>query len=96
MRRVGGVEAAQDLARDGRGKQFDPMLAELICADGELILAGLDEADSWQAVVAAEPTLAVVLSGERFDAALAAIANFIDLKSPYFLGHSAAVAELVA
>jgi DNA-binding CsgD family transcriptional regulator len=46
-------------------------------------------------VVGAEPALAVMLSGERLDAALAAIANFIDLKSPYFLGHSTAVAELV-
>src|SRR5919197_1062926 len=86
----------EDLARDRRGKQFDPVLAELICADGDLILSGLDDVDTWQAVVAAEPALAVVLSGERFDAALAAIAKFIDLKSPYFLGHSAAVAELVA
>jgi HD-GYP domain-containing protein (c-di-GMP phosphodiesterase class II) len=94
--RVGGVEGAKDLARDRRGKQFDPVLAELICADGDLILSGLDDVDTWQAVVAAEPALAVVLSGERFDAALAAIAKFIDLKSPYFLGHSAAVAELVA
>jgi HD-GYP domain-containing protein (c-di-GMP phosphodiesterase class II) len=94
--RVGGVKAARDLARDRRGKQFDPALADLICADGDLILSGLDEVDTWQAVVTAEPALAVVLSGERFDAALAAIANFIDLKSPYFLGHSAAVAGLVA
>jgi HD-GYP domain-containing protein (c-di-GMP phosphodiesterase class II) len=94
--RVGGVEAAKDLARERGGKQFDPVLAELMCADGDLILSGLEEVDTWQAVVAAEPALAVVLSGERFDAALAAIANFIDLKSPYFLGHSSAVAALVA
>ena len=94
--RVGGVEAAKDLARERGGKQFDPVLAERLCADGDLILSGLEEADSWQAVVAAEPALAVVVSGERFDAALAAIADFIDLKSPYFLGHSSAVAALVA
>ena len=67
-----------------------------MCADGDLLLSGLDDVDTWQAVVAAEPALAVVLSGERFDAALAAIATFIDLKSPYFLGHSIAVAELAA
>jgi HD-GYP domain-containing protein (c-di-GMP phosphodiesterase class II) len=94
--RVGGVDAAKALARDRAGKQFDPMLADLVCADGDLLLSGLDEVDTWQAVVAAEPALAVVLSGERFDAALAAIATFIDLKSPYFLGHSIAVAELAA
>ena len=40
--------------------------------------------------------MAILLSGERFDAALLAIANFIDLKSPYFLGHARAVSELAA
>src|SRR4029077_17439596 len=94
--RVGGVDAAKALARDRGGKQFDPTLADLVCADGDLLLSGLDDVDTWQAVVAAEPALAVVLSGERFDSALAAIATFIDLKSPSFLGHSIAVAELAA
>ena len=47
-------------------------------------------------MIDAEPALAVVLAGERFDAALLAIANFVDLKSPYFLGHARAVAELAA
>jgi HD-GYP domain-containing protein (c-di-GMP phosphodiesterase class II) len=94
--RVGGVEAAQSLARERRGGQFDPALCDLIASDRELILSGLDEADSWAAVVDAEPALAVVLSGERFEKALTAIANFIDLKSPYFLGHSTSVADLVA
>jgi HD-GYP domain-containing protein (c-di-GMP phosphodiesterase class II) len=93
--RVGGVEAAKELARERAGKQFDPALADVMVADGELILAGLDDVATWQAVVEAEPALAVVLSGDRFDAALGAIANFIDLKSPYFLGHATAVAELV-
>jgi HD-GYP domain-containing protein (c-di-GMP phosphodiesterase class II) len=37
-----------------------------------------------------------VLSDDQCDSALLAIANFIDLKSPYTLGHSAAVAELAA
>jgi HD-GYP domain-containing protein (c-di-GMP phosphodiesterase class II) len=94
--RVGGVEAAMKLARERGGTQFDPDLAGLMCVDGKLILSGLDHVDTWNAVVAAEPALAVVVSGERLDAALIAIANFIDLKSPYFLAHSVAVAELVA
>ncbi len=38
----------------------------------------------------------MVLSGERFDAALEAVANYVDLKSPYFLGHSRAVADLAS
>ena len=59
-----------------------------------MILSGLDAVATWDAVIDAEPALAVMLSGERFDAALLAIANFVDLKSPYFLGHARAVAEL--
>ena len=94
--RAGGVEAAKSLARERADTQFDPELAELICADGEMILAGLDEVETWDAVIDAEPALAVLLSWDRFDAALLAIANFVDLKSPYSLGHSRAVAELAA
>jgi hypothetical protein len=40
--RVGGVEAARKLARARAGKQFDPQLAELMCADADMLLAGLD------------------------------------------------------
>ncbi|HMG98830.1 MAG TPA: HD domain-containing phosphohydrolase, partial [Gaiellales bacterium] len=45
-------------------------------------------------MIDAEPALAVVLSGGQFDAALLAIADFVDLKSPYTLGHARAVADL--
>jgi HD-GYP domain-containing protein (c-di-GMP phosphodiesterase class II) len=93
--RVGGVEAAKELARGRAGKQFDPSLADVICSDAELIFADLDGVGTWDAVIDAEPGLALVLSGEQFDEALLAIANFVDLKSPYTLGHAGAVAELV-
>ena len=63
-------------------------------ADGERLLSDLDAVAAWDAVIDAEPALAVLLSGERLDAALVAIANFVDLKSPYFLGHAQAVADL--
>lgn len=42
----------------------------------------------------AEPALAVEISAEQFDETLVAIANFVDLKSPYTVGHSQAVADL--
>ena len=93
--RVGGVEAAKELARGRAGKQFDPALADLVCSDAELIFADLDGVGTWEAVIDAEPGLALVLSGAQFDDALLAIANFVDLKSPYTLGHAGAVAELV-
>jgi HD-GYP domain-containing protein (c-di-GMP phosphodiesterase class II) len=92
--RVGGVACATELARRRAGRQFDPALAALLCARAEEIFGGLDAVPAWQAVIAAEPALAVELSAEQFDRALAAIANFVDLKSPFTLGHSVAVAEL--
>src|SRR3954447_25335379 len=94
--RTGGVRAAPTLAHDRAGKQFDPNLAELMCDEAEMILSGLDSVETWDAVIEAEPALAVMLSSERFDAALVAVANFVDLKSPYSLGHAGAVAELAA
>jgi HD-GYP domain-containing protein (c-di-GMP phosphodiesterase class II) len=94
--RVGGVEGARKLARDWSGGQFDPVVADLVASDGEAIMSGLDTPATWDAVIEAEPALAVVLSGERFDDALLAVANFVDLKSPYFLGHARAVADLSA
>jgi HD-GYP domain-containing protein (c-di-GMP phosphodiesterase class II) len=92
--RMGGVDAARKLARDWRGGQFDPAVSDLLDRDGEAVLAGLDAVATWDAVIGSEPALAVVLSGERFDEALLAIASFVDLKSPYFLGHSRAVGDL--
>ena len=47
-------------------------------------------------MIDAEPALTVLLSADDFDAALLAIADFVDLKSPYTLGHSRAVADLSA
>jgi HD-GYP domain-containing protein (c-di-GMP phosphodiesterase class II) len=92
--RVGGVEDAKTLARKQRGKQFDPYLCDIVADDGDLILSDLDQARTWDSVIAAEPSLAVTLSGEEIDAALEAVADFIDLKSPYFLGHARALAAL--
>jgi HD-GYP domain-containing protein (c-di-GMP phosphodiesterase class II) len=94
--RVGGVVAAKAMARKRAGKQFDPELVELLCADGEAILADLESVSTWDVVIDSEPALAVVLPDDRFDAALRAIADFVDLKSPYTLGHARAVADLAA
>jgi HD-GYP domain-containing protein (c-di-GMP phosphodiesterase class II) len=94
--RMGGAEAAKRLARERRGGDFDPTVADLVEAEADVILSGLDSVGVWDAVIDAEPALAVVLAGDRVDAALLAIANFVDLKSPYFLGHGRAVSELAA
>ena len=92
--RVSGVPGATALARKRAGKQFDPALVALLCARAEEIFGGLEAVPAWRTVIAAEPALAMELSPDQLDRALAAIANFVDLKSPFTLGHSVAVAEL--
>jgi HD-GYP domain-containing protein (c-di-GMP phosphodiesterase class II)/DNA-binding CsgD family transcriptional regulator len=94
--RLGGIDAALKLAEQRAGLQFDPGLSAALRADPEGILGGLDSVHTWKAVVDAEPALRVNLSGDSFDAALLAIADFVDLKSPYTLGHARAVADLAA
>ena len=94
--RLGGTAAATDMARRRAGRQFDPELAALLGERADQIFDGIDGVGSWAAVIDAEPALSAVLSDDRFDDALAAIANFVDLKSPYTLGHARAVADLAA
>ena len=94
--RMGGAGEACDLALRRSGRQFDPALAEIVATQADQLLAGLDELRTWDAVIDAEPALAIVLPADRFDAALVAIADFVDLKSPYTLGHARAVSELAA
>ena len=92
--RVGGVEAAVSLAARRAARQFDPGLSAMLCAAPAEILGDLEDMPAWSTVIAAEPGLAVELSPPQLDSALTAIANFVDLKSPFTLGHSVAVAAL--
>jgi HD-GYP domain-containing protein (c-di-GMP phosphodiesterase class II) len=92
--RAGGTDAAVAVARQRRGTQFDPQVVDVFVDQAAALFAGLDEASSWDAVLGAEPGRPVRLTGAAFDAALEAIADFTDVKSPYTLGHSRAVADL--
>jgi HD-GYP domain-containing protein (c-di-GMP phosphodiesterase class II) len=92
--RVGGLPGVAAYVQPRAGKQFDPALSKILCEQGGTIFEGLDSVRAWDSVVAQEPALAVQLKEREFDAALLALANFIDLKSPYTLGHAAAVAAL--
>ena len=94
--RVDGIGGATRMARQRRSKQFDPEAVDALLGDAGAILPPVDDASSWSTVVDSEPGLAVRLDDERFDRALEAIATFVDLKSPYFLGHARAVADLAA
>ena len=92
--RAGGPEAAVAVARQRRGTQFDPQVVDVFTGQAASVLAGLDEASSWDAVIGAELARGRRLTGPEFDTALEAIADFTDVKSPYTIGHSRGVADL--
>jgi HD-GYP domain-containing protein (c-di-GMP phosphodiesterase class II) len=94
--RVGGVPAAVGLARRRSGSQFDPGLVGVLVRDADELFDQVDSTRTWPAVISAEPGLHRHLSGSAVDTAVGAIADFVDLKSPYTLGHSRAVADLLA
>ncbi len=87
-----GTDTAVELLRRHAGATLDPKLVEACSALLPELLAGLDE-DPWGAIVAGAPARAR-LTGDALDSALEALGDFADLKSPFFTGHSAAVAEL--
>ncbi len=94
--RLGGHDAADALLSARAGSQFDPNLAALLRRNAVSVFAAVESTSTWEAVIAAEPALRVTLTPDELDAALTGIATFVDLKSPYMLGHSVAVSALAA
>ena len=94
--RAGGIDAAVQVARQRRGTQFDPAIVDLFTAQASQICGGLDEASCWDAVLTAEARPHGARLGDaEVESVLEAIADFTDVKSPYTIGHSIAVAALV-
>ena len=87
-----GTDAAVAAVRRMRGSLFDPALADAWCAVATEQLAVLDEGSSWDTVMSGSSNR--VLTEGEVDAALELLADYADLKSPWFCGHSRGVAEL--
>jgi HD-GYP domain-containing protein (c-di-GMP phosphodiesterase class II) len=95
LRAAFGPEIAQAKLEGRRGGAYEPRLVDRFIAHADALTAGLDAA-TWAAVLALEPAPQAPLSEQEFDAACLAMADFADLKSPYSVGHSRAVAALAA
>jgi HD-GYP domain-containing protein (c-di-GMP phosphodiesterase class II) len=89
--RTAGVDGAVAALRKLGGVVFDPVLVESWCASAPEQLAIL-EADPWEPV--SPPSAHRSLTESELDAALELIADYADLKSPWFCGHSRGVAAL--
>jgi HD-GYP domain-containing protein (c-di-GMP phosphodiesterase class II) len=89
--REGGAEAARAVVARRAGGHLDPALADAFCREATEILAGVDP----DAALAAEPAPHVHVDAGELPRIARGLADFVDLKSPYTLGHSPAVAALV-
>lgn len=96
FQRLGGMDAALNVARERKGAAYAPHLVEVFCAHATTLCAGLEQEPSWEAVLALEPGTHETLTVEQFDQACRAFADFVDIKSTYTLTHSSRVAELAA
>lgn len=93
--RSGGIDAAVALARELGGSQFDPAVANAFAAAAHDVLPAVDTTSTWDDVIGAEPALTRALPPDDLDVALGAIADFIDLKTPYMLGHARGLLQIV-
>ena len=93
LHRRHGLDACIATVRERRGGWFDPQVAEAFAANAEALLDLPD--DVWQLAVAEAPGAQEAVTEAQLDDLVMALGDFVDLKSPYTLGHSRAVAGLV-
>jgi HD-GYP domain-containing protein (c-di-GMP phosphodiesterase class II) len=91
--RRGDWPTVVDVLSHRRGRGYDPAVVDALLADGERWLREIGD-DVCAAVLDAEPGPVLTIGGDNLDGALAALADFADLKSPCFRGHSPGVAAL--
>ena len=94
--RAGGTDAAVEVAQARRGTQFDPAVVDAFCPIAADVLGDPSTESDWHALIAEEPGLQRRLTEDELDAALEAVADFTDLRSPSRAGHSRGVADLGA
>jgi HD-GYP domain-containing protein (c-di-GMP phosphodiesterase class II) len=92
--RLGGIEGAVATARERSGGAYDPKIVELFCRAPEEFMLGSEIESAWDTVLEAEPGPQTVLTDEQVERATRAVADFVDLKSPYTSGHSQGVGDL--
>nr|WP_196771928.1 HD domain-containing phosphohydrolase [Mycobacterium colombiense] len=92
--RTYGVAGAVAMVSARRGGQFDPQVADAFVRDADAILGGPPAGDAWAAALREAPDRQQRLDDQSLDALLVALGDFVDLKCPFTLGHSRAVARL--
>lgn len=96
LARLFSPERALEAASERRDATYDPAVADLFLEHGAAWFDRLAATEPWDAVLALEPEPHRLLTGAALDDALVVVADFIDLKSPFWGGHSRRCAELAA
>jgi response regulator RpfG family c-di-GMP phosphodiesterase/DNA-binding CsgD family transcriptional regulator len=91
---VAAAEAATVVLGERAGHALDPGLVECFRAARGRLLGRLVAGPLWDQVLASEPGPRPELTGDALASGLAAMAEFVDLKSPSMVGHSSGVARL--
>src|SRR6201993_1597404 len=90
--RAYGASATITEVRRRSAKQFDPNMVAVSTAAADDLLR--ENEDVWSTAAGLAPDPGEALSGPALDRLLRAMGDFVDLKCPFTLGHSRAVAEL--
>jgi HD-GYP domain-containing protein (c-di-GMP phosphodiesterase class II) len=94
--RLYGVEGAVSMVRSRQGRQFDPEIAAVFASCAADLLSEESLHDSWPAALREARDTDDRLTDPELDGFLGALADFVDLKCPFMLGHSRGVAALAA
>jgi putative nucleotidyltransferase with HDIG domain len=92
--RVGGIEASIAVLRQRNGRRYDPRIVAGFCDVAAALLARLQTEGTWEAVLAEEPAPVRLLAAAGLDDIALTVANFVDMRSAYTVGHSPRVASL--
>lgn len=96
FQRLGGIDMALGITDRRAGSTYDPDVQSHFRRKARELFRTLEDGSLWDGVLEAEPAPHRYLDDHGFERLLRAVADFVDLKSPYFTGHSAGVADLAA
>ena len=90
----GGAATADEVVRRRSGTEFDPELARLWLENSHDLLRNVPLDSVWDQALYTEPEPHRRVGPAHLDEVSSALADFVDLASPFTAGHSAGVARL--
>ncbi len=93
---IHGVQGGLDVIRARRDAELDPVMCDRLFERAGELERLAREASVWDELLAAEPTPTSLLPPGEIVRVARAFALFVDLKSPFTLGHSTGVSRIVA